>query len=125
MNLASRWSLILFAALLGAPAASAQSTDGFHEIQVFPVVVDSTSFTQRFSFRATSFDNAAATLSPRYYPAQGTTQAGPLDCPAFDVFFAGKTYDSLRALCPGLATGSQFGFLVIVILSFGVNAVSW
>jgi hypothetical protein len=96
-----------------APAAGAQSTDGFHEIQVFPVVVDSTSFTQRFSFRASSFDGSPAVLSPRYFPAQGTTQGTPIDCPSFEVPFGGKTFDGLRAVCPSLAGGSQYGFLAI------------
>ena len=99
--------------LLAPAGAMAQSTDGFHEIQVFPVVVDSTSFVQRFSFRAASFDNTPATLSPKYYPAQGTGQGAPLDCPTFQVAFGGMTFDSLRALCPALAGGSQFGFLVV------------
>jgi hypothetical protein len=107
------WLLALASSFLLPSPAIAQSTDGFHEIQVFPVVVDSTSFAQRFSFRASSFDGSPAVLSPRYYPAQGTSQATAIDCPSFEVPFGGKMFDSLRALCPSLASGSQFGFLAI------------
>jgi hypothetical protein len=106
--------LILAALLAWLPSiARSQSTDGFHEIQVFPVVVDSASFSQRFSFRAISSGAGVATLHPRYYPAQGTSQPGPIDCPVFTVNFAGTTFDDLRALCPALAPGSQFGFMMI------------
>ena len=107
-------SIALILALLLLPfSAQAQSTDGFHEIQVFPVVVDSASFSQRFDFRAISSKVGVATLHPRYFPAQGTTQPGPIDCPAFEVNWRGVSFDGLRALCPELAAGSQFGFLVI------------
>ena len=94
-------------------SALAQSTDGFHEIQVFPVVVDSTSFSQRFDFRAVSSSAGAATFYPRYFPARGTTQLAPIDCPSFEVSFRSVSFDGLRTLCPSLAAGSQFGFLVI------------
>lgn len=99
-----------------ASPASAQSTDGFHEIQVVPVVVDSASFSQRFDFRAVLSiisGTVVAELHPRYYPADGTTQPGPIDCPSFQVGIKGKSFDGLRAMCPGLTAGSQFGFLVI------------
>jgi hypothetical protein len=97
------------AASLAAGTASAQTTDGYHSIQVFPVVVDTASFTQRFSFR--NPNAAAVTITPKYYPATGTT-ATQTTCPNV-VIAAGKTatYTSLRALCPSLAAGSQFGFL--------------
>jgi hypothetical protein len=53
-------------------------------------------------------------LLVRYYPAQGTAQATPLDCPPIYVpVFGEKSVASLRALCPGLAPGSQFGTLVV------------
>lgn len=104
--------LLAAAFLFHSPVARSQSTDGFHEIQVFPVVVESGSFAQRFSFRASSFDGSPAIVSPRYYPAQGTSQATAIDCPTFEVPFGGKTFDSLRAMCPALAAGAQFGFLV-------------
>jgi hypothetical protein len=91
----------------------AQSTDGFHEIQVFPVVVDSTSFTQRFSFRAVASGTGVATVRPRYHPAEATSQAGSLECPVFTIPFGGVTFEGLRAMCPALAAGSQFGFLTL------------
>lgn len=107
-------SIAFVVALLLLPfSARAQSTDGFHEIQVFPVVVDSASFSQRFDFRAISSNLGVATLHPRYFPAQGTTQPAAIDCPAFEVNWRGVSFEGLRALCPELAAGSQFGFLVI------------
>jgi hypothetical protein len=96
---------------IATPDVIAQSTDGFHEIQVFPIVVDSTSFTQRFSFRTTP--EGVATVSPRYFPASGTSQAVALSCPDFEIPAGGATRDGLRSICPGLAPGSQFGFLVL------------
>ena len=96
------WLLAAISCFLLPASSTAQSTDGFHEIQVFPVVVDSTSFAQRFSFRASSFDGSPAVLSPRYYPAQGTSQATAIDCPSFEVPFGGKMFDSLRARHPEL-----------------------
>jgi hypothetical protein len=106
-------SLALAATALGPTAALAQSTDGYHAIQVFPVVVDTASFAQRFHFRA-AFPWEGFQLQLRYYPAQGTTQATPLDCPAIDLPTLGEvSVPSLRALCPGLPPGSAFGTLVV------------
>ena len=91
----------------------AQSTDGFHSHLVFPVVVDSASFTQRFTF--TNPDtNRTMTVVPTYVPGEGTTQAAPITCPQISLP-AGKQieFTSLRAVCPALAAGSQFGFLAV------------
>src|SRR3990167_1852941 len=96
--------------LLFASSAPAQTTDAYHSIQMFPVVVDTASFTQRFSFRN---PNAfPISIQPTYFPAVGTSQATPLIC-APGMVAAGKTatITSLRAMCPALAAGSQFGFL--------------
>ena len=95
--------------------ALAQSTDGYHSIQIFPVVVDTASFTQRFNFR--NPNDASVTITPKYYPASGTT-AAITTCPDI-VIAAGKTatFTSLRQVCPSLAAGSQFGFLYTSELS--------
>ena len=103
--------------LLATTAASpvlAQSTDGFHVIQVFPVVVDSAAFTQRFTFK--NPDAAiAATIAITYFPGTGSSQAGGLDCPNVTVPANGQTVvTSLRTLCPALAAGSQFGYVYAV-----------
>ena len=103
-------SLVLGLGLSGV--AAAQTTDGYHSIQIFPVVVDTASFTQRFNFR--NPNDAAVTVTPKYYPADATSQKaiGVLTCPDFTMQ-PGKTatFLTLRALCPALAAGSQFGFL--------------
>jgi hypothetical protein len=104
---------VAVAVLFATPAALAQSTDGYHSIQVFPVVVDTGSFTQRFTFDNPS--TTALNINVKYFPADGTTQAAPLDCNAVALTAAQvRTYASLRDLCPGLASGSQFGFLYMV-----------
>lgn len=95
-----------------APASHAQSNDGFHAIQVFPVVADTASFTQRFHFR-NIVGGQDVTVQPTYYPAQGTTPALPVTCPSFAVSPNGeRSFASLRAICPGLPAGSVFGTLV-------------
>ncbi len=96
-------------AALACGRASAQTTDGYHSIQIFPVVVDTASFAQRFSFR--NPNPSPVTITPKYFPANGTT-ATILTCPDI-VIAAGKTatVTSLRTMCPALPTGSQFGFL--------------
>jgi hypothetical protein len=98
-------------ALAGTDTALAQSTDGYHTIQVFPVVVDTAAFTQRFTFRNPDADTTI-TIAPQYFPGEGTTQATALACPSFTVAAgSSKTFASLRDICPALATGSQFGYL--------------
>ena len=100
--------------LLGtAHTAQAQTTDGYHTIQVFPLVVDTASFAQRFNFTTPNF--YPVTLKTKFFPSRETAQAaaGPLECldvvvPANDA----TVVPSLRALCPGLPEGhSAFGFL--------------
>ena len=103
-------SSLLVAQAFGLDAAVAQTTDGYHVIQIFPVVVDSPTFTQRFTFR--NPNGAPLTIAPSYFPATDTTQASPLNCPTIAVPAYGQTvFTSLRSLCPALATGGQFGFL--------------
>jgi hypothetical protein len=98
-------------AILASPAAPAQTTDGYHAMQVFPVVVDTGSFAQRFTFR--NPNPGALTLRPRYFPAQGTT-ATAITCPDLVVpATSSTTVASLRLLCPALPAGSQFGFLTV------------
>jgi hypothetical protein len=98
-------------ALAGLQPAQAQSTDAYHSIQVFPVVVDSAAFAQRFIFRNPDADTAV-NIQPVYYPGTGTSQLAPIACPAFAVAAnARKVFLSLREVCPALAAGSQFGYL--------------
>jgi hypothetical protein len=102
---------LCLAASLAAGSAAAQTTDGYHSIQVFPVVVDTASFAQRFSFR--NPNAVAVTIKPRYYPAEGLPGAGTVVVCQDVAIAAGKTatYSSLRTLCPSMPAGSQFGFL--------------
>ena len=95
---------------LAANTTCAQSTDGFHTIQVFPVVVDSGSFAQRFTFR--NKNSSDVTINMRYYPGAGTAQATPINC-GNHVVTAGddRTFSSLHSICSGLPLGSHFGFL--------------
>ena len=105
--------------LLSAAPSKAQTTDGYHSVQVFPVVVDTASFTQRFNFRNPA--GVTLTLEPIYFPAIGTSQAATLTCPSFNIP-ANKTlaFNSLREMCPALAAGSQFGFLSVRVTNFVV-----
>jgi hypothetical protein len=105
-HLALASGLALFA-LAGAAPATAQTTDGFHAIQVFPIVVDSEAFTQRFTFRnAEATGNAEIRVS--YFPASGT----PITCTTFTLAGGGqKVYTSLRQACPTIPTGSTYGYL--------------
>jgi len=106
-------SAALFLAISAAGVASAQSTDGYHSIQVFPAVVDSTVFTQRFTFRNPDPDNALS-IAVTYFPGTGTTQATSLTCDPVAVPAGGSvTFASLRALCTNLAAGSQFGYVYL------------
>lgn len=102
--------------------AVAQSTDGYHAIQVFPVVVDSTSFAQRFHFRATASGDAFP-IDVKYYPGQGTAQTTSLACPSFVMPALGeRRFSSLRELCPDLVAGKAFGTLVVSTTSGEVFA---
>ena len=106
-------SAALFLAISAAGVASAQSTDGYHSIQVFPAVVDSTVFTQRFTFRNPDPDNALS-IAVTYFPGTDTTQATSFACDPVAVPAGGSvTFASLRALCTNLAAGSQFGYIYL------------
>ena len=95
-----------------APDARAQSTDGYHSIQVIPVVVDSASFAQRFNF--TTPNQFPVTVQVKFFPGDGTAQAatGPVTCNDVAIPANGAiVVSSLRTLCPGLVSGTAFGFL--------------
>ncbi len=101
-------SVCLGAAFASAPA-SAQTTDGYHSIQIFPIVVDNTSFAQRFNFR--NPNSAPVTINTKFFPST-TVTATQMTCNPV-VVQPGKTamVRSLRDLCPGMAAGTQFGYL--------------
>ena len=112
MNMFKKFALaagLCAASMTGAQTAMAQTTDGFHTIQIFPVVVDSGSFTQRFTFR--NRNSATLNVHPVYYPGGGA-QTVALVCPDFSIGATlDRTFPTLRDICPGLAAGSEFGFL--------------
>jgi hypothetical protein len=93
-----------------APRAVAQTTDGFHTIQVIPLVVENASFASRFTFRNPGA--SALSISPTFFPATGVTPDTPLSCGAFSVpAHSDRTFATLHTLCPTLAGGTQFGLL--------------
>ena len=105
-HLALASGLALFA-LAGAAPAHAQTTDGFHALQVFPIVVDSESFAQRFTFKNADPERTTE-LNMTFFPASGT----PVSCPNFTLGpRAQKVFTSLRQACPAILAGSQFGYL--------------
>ena len=102
-------------AMAGTTPALAQSTDGFHAIQIFPVVVDSGTFTQSFVFKNPDAASAV-TVSTIYFPADGTTQAVNMGCSSITIPAGGqRVFNSLRGICPTLAAGNQFGFLYTAV----------
>ena len=104
--------LAAMAVSFAAPAL-AQSTDGFHTHMVFPVVVDSASFTQRFTFTNPD-DNRNMTIEARFVPGEGSSQASAFTCPQVVLPPQQQVeFTSLRELCPALAAGSQYGFLTV------------
>ena len=89
---------LCLAAATASTRALAQSTDGYHAIQVFPVAVDTAAFTQRFVFRNPDATNAIS-IAVKYLPGTGTSQATALDCPAVAVAANSQAvFTSLRAL---------------------------
>lgn len=115
-------------ALLGAAAllpalAAAQSTDGYHSIQVFPLVVDSGSFTQRFNLHNNNDYNID--LRVNYYPGMGVSGVA-ITCPHIFINLGSeKVFTSLRAMCPALPVGtSQFGLLVLTDQTTGSPGVN-
>jgi hypothetical protein len=116
VGLHTRFALLLLLGPALLPGARAQSTDGYHAIQVLPVVVDTDSFTQRFVFRNPD-ESAPLTVVATFYPADGTAERAVtpegVECPPLLVPAAGQaSLASLRALCPGLSAGSAFGMLL-------------
>jgi len=102
---------ILIATGLCAPLASAQSTDGYHSIQVFPVVVETASFAQRFTFRNPDTTKALS-ISASFFPGTGILPATRTDCPAFSVAAdSDRVFTSLRDICPGIPSGNVYGYL--------------
>lgn len=90
----------------------AQSIEGYHTDQVFPVVVDSTTFAQSFNF--VTNNPSSVTLTVKFYPGSGTAQAaiGPVTCNNVTMpAYASARFTSLRELCPNLVSGSAFGYL--------------
>jgi hypothetical protein len=95
-------------AALCCPPASAQSTDGYHSIQIFPLVVETASFAQRFNFR--NPNASTVTIKSTFYP-DVAYNAAKIECND-TVVAPGKSVmvPSLRTLCPNMAV-SQFGYL--------------
>ena len=126
MNTLARISgrALLGAALLLPALAAAQTTDGYHSIQVFPAVGDSASFTQRFNLH--NNNDYSIVLRVNYYPALGTGVA--MTCPNVFINLASeRVFTSLRALCPALPLTSQYGFVVLTdqtVGSPGINTFS-
>lgn len=92
----------------------AKAGPGYHNTAVIPIVVDSTSFTQSFTFD--TYNGAGVTVEAQFHPGVGTAQAalGPLACNDVTVgTLDGTVIPSLRNLCPTLAAGSAFGFLAL------------
>lgn len=104
-------ALILAMAAVGT--ANAQSTDGYHSIQVIPVVVDSGSYAQRFTVRNPDTVRAL-NVAVTYFPGAGTPQPSSLVCSPI-VVPAGLslTIPSLRALCPQLVEGNNYGYIYL------------
>ena len=101
---------LALAATAAPMAARAQSTDGFHAIQVLPVVVDTASFVTRLTF--TNPSSSTRTYRAYYIPAEGTSQAAELDCGTFSLAAGeARTFNNLREVCTALPGGSQFGTL--------------
>lgn len=101
----------LFLSMCFAGPVAAQSTDGYFSMQLVPVVVDTASFTQRFTFQ--NAQEADLSIKVKYYPATGTT-ATAMQCPSLPISSGSQlTVASLRALCPALPAGSQFGFVTL------------
>lgn len=117
-----RFFLGLAAALaLHAPPAQAQSTDAYHAIQVLPVVVDSTSFVDRMTFR--NPNGVGLEIEPTFRAAIDTNQVSPATCPKLTLPpRATVTVVGLRQLCPGLASGSLYGHIHFMNRTFSTDA---
>jgi hypothetical protein len=73
-------------------------------------VVHTGSFTQSFVFG--NGRPGQTTITPTYYPADGTT-ATRMTCPSFTIPEQQRSFQSLLELCPALPPGSQFGMLAL------------
>jgi hypothetical protein len=99
---------VLSCAGLACPTASAQTTDGYHAIQIIPLVVDNASFTQRFQFR--NPNTTPLTLSMRFFPDKALNIA-PIQCTPQTVQpNTTLTLVRLASFCP-LPAGTMFGYL--------------
>ena len=106
-------SAAVFLVMSAVGTANAQSTDGNYSIQVIPVVVDSASYPQRFTIRNPD-TSRALNVAVTYFPGAGTTQPTVLACDPIAVSSGlGAAIPSLRALCPQLAEGNQYGYLYL------------
>jgi hypothetical protein len=112
---------LLSCAGLACPTASAQTTDGYHSIQILPLVVDNASFTQRYQFR--NPNPVPLTISARFYPDKAFNLA-PVQCNPLTVQ-ANSTLsvDRLTSFCsiPG-GFPTNFGYLYTAETS-GANLV--
>ena len=107
-------------AMSSSTVVRAQTSDAYHSYQVFPVVVDTAAFAQRFVFK--NPNTVDITIRPRYFPESTTSQATSIVCPDFVIPFGrSATKTSLREICPALAAGSQFGFLHTSIAGGGFH----
>jgi hypothetical protein len=88
------WLLPLALAVPGM--AAAQSTDGYYSMQVVPVVVDTASFVQRFTFQ--NAQDQDLSLKIRYFPATGTS-ATAMQCPNLFVALGGQRTVPACARC--------------------------
>jgi cytochrome c551/c552 len=98
--------------MLAAGAAPGTSTDGFHSLQVLPIVVDTGSFSSEiYVFSPHNPDFASTQIHFRFFPAQGSAHVGALDCGNQTIANNSTVQYTLKTLCPGLAAGSNFGQL--------------
>ena len=115
MKLTAKLGCILacLVATLGTAPARAQTTDAYHSIQIFPVVVETASFTQRFIFD--NVNSAALTLQPKYFVSVDISPVlMVINCPVINVpAYSTKVVTSLRTMCPTIPVGSTYGFLYV------------
>lgn len=106
------------AAIFASPLIHAQSTDGYHAVQVLPLVVDTASFSSTVWLHNPR--GGSLQITPTYIPATGTSQASPVACPPVTLDGGRVASFKLRDLCP-LPSGSQFGFLHLAADPGGVG----
>lgn len=109
--------LVALVSALTPFAAGAQSTHGLHSQQILPVVVDTASYSSRITITSPMLPSqtAAPTVDAYYVPADGTATTSPMQCnPTLLEHGKTYTYGTLRALCPNLAQGSNYGYLRLV-----------